>query len=264
MSDIDTEQQAVPAETGDIPAASPTADAPAVPEPVAETSGEDTAAEAEKEKPKGGFQRRISELTREQRRLREELARERAEREALQRGQPSEEPPQREKFATWEEYEAANVRFIARQEIRNETAALRQAEAARAQAAQMQTLHEQWESKWDAARDKYDDIDDYVEVVGEKLTPDVALAIKAADAGPELVRYLGQNPRELDRITSLPGVQAVYELARLETKLTAKPKASAAPNPPSNVRTTSAPQNALRDDIDVKAWMERRRAELKR
>lgn len=263
MSDIDTDQQAVPADTG-VPAAPPTATESAAPEPTSETSGDDTpASQGEKEKPKGGFQRRISELTRQQRELREELARERAAREAMERKGQSAEPPKRDDFASWDEYERANVAYVARQvlqEERTKAATEAQQEALQRQAAE---IHQSWESKLDAARDTYDDIDEYVDAVGEQLTPVLAEAIKAAEKAPELVRHLGQHPKDLERLQRLPAVQAVYELARIEARLQAQPKASAAPAPASPVRTASAPANPLRDDSDIGAWMKARRQQVR-
>ena len=267
MSEDDTDQQAVnPAETGDIPAASPTAAPTEVPEQSEETSNGEDSAESRAEKPKGGFPRRISELTRAQRELREELARERAEREALQsRLNPatSEKEPQRDQFDDWDSYERARVRYEARQAIREETQAREAAMQQRAYMQQAAQVHTQWESRLDAAREQFDDLDEYVDVVGERLSPVLAEAIKTAEMGTHLVRYLGQNPKELGRITNLPDLQAVYELARIESRLNARPKASNAPAPGTPVKTTAAPTNALRDDMDMKAWMARRNAELR-
>jgi hypothetical protein len=89
------------------------------------------------------------------------------------------------------------------------------------------------------------------------------MAIKASEKAPELVRHLGQNPRELERITNLPPIQAVYEIARLETRLTEQPKASKAPAPASPVKTTTPPANALRDDSDIGSWMKARTRQVR-
>jgi hypothetical protein len=266
MSDFDTEQQAVPADTGDIPAASPTAAAPSVPAPDAENLiGDDTPeSQGAGNKPKGGFQRRISELTRQQRELREELARERAEREALQqRASSSDDEPTRDKFDSWDDYERAHVRYVARQEIQAQTQQMREAESSRIREQQASELRDEWESRLDAARDEHDDIDEYVDVVGERIGPMMAMAIQSSEVGPGLVRYLGQNPKELDRILNLPAVAAVRELGRLETRLQARPRASNAPAPTSGVKTTTAPANALRDDSDIGSWMKARNAQLR-
>lgn len=269
----DTDQSAGnPTET-DVTAASSPATAQATPELASETStGDDTADEsqAEREKPKGGFQRRISELTRAQRELREQLAQERAAREALERGKqtPAEtEPePQRDQFESWDEYESARTRWVARQTYREESARERQATEAREAARQQQELHATWSDRLEAARDKFEDIDEYIDPVGERLTaqaPAVVQALMASELGPELVRHLGQNPKDLDRIARLPAIQGVYELARLEARLQAQPKASKAPPPPTSVKTASAPQNSLRDDTDTASWIKARREQLK-
>jgi hypothetical protein len=268
MLEADSDQQALnPAEPGDIPADSPPAVPTETPEQSAETSNGDDSAESRAEKPKGGFQRRISELTRAQRELREELARERAEREALQsklNPVSTEKEPQRDQFDDWDSYERARVRYEARQAFREESQAREAEMQQRAMQQQAAQVHTQWESRLDAAREQFDDLDEYVDVVGERLNPVLAEVIKAAELGPQIVRHLGQNPKDLDRITNLPGIQAVYELARLETRLNTRPKASNAPTPANPVKTTAAPANALRDDLDMKAWMDRRRTELRR
>lgn len=175
----------------------------------------------------------------------------------------SEDEPQRDKFDSWDEYDRARVRWLARQEVRQETQAMREAETQRVREAQAAELRAAWEARLDSARDEHDDIDEYVDVVGERINEVLAVAIQTSDVGPALVRYLGQNPKELDRITSLPGVAAVRELGRLESRLQARPKPSNAPSPASTVKTVDAPKNALRDDMPIDAWMKARTAQVR-
>lgn len=255
-----------PQTTGET-AESPPANPPEPPIPEGETSGDTTAdaEQAEKDKPKGGFQRRISELSRRQRELREALAAEQARNaELLAKVQsPAQGEPSRDQFESWEDYERAHVRWIARQEFEQVSAERERREAEKSVRSQIETLHAEWTDRLDAAREQFDDLDEYIETVGTQINEGLGEAIKLSPKGPEMVRYLGQNPGELKRLTALSPVAAIYELGRIEARLETKPKVSSAPAPTSGVKTTKAPANALRDEMDTRSWMERRRAEIK-
>lgn len=63
------------------------------------------------------------------------------------------------------------------------------------------------------------------------LTPAIASAIIESDVAPKLMAYMTSNPEEVDRIARLSPTRQAVELGKLEVKLTAAPKTSAAPAP---------------------------------
>jgi hypothetical protein len=69
-------------------------------------------------------------------------------------------------------------------------------------------------------------------VLSEAIT-DVILA---TEAGPKLADYLGSNPRELQRLSALPPSLQAYELAKLESQMSAAPRPTNAPEPSPTLR----------------------------
>jgi hypothetical protein len=66
----------------------------------------------------------------------------------------------------------------------------------------------------------------------------MAEAIRAADNGPDVLYYLGSNPKEAERISRLPPAIQAKEIGKIEAKLDNDPpvkKSSSAPAPISPV-----------------------------
>lgn len=233
---------------------------------------DDDSGEQAPDKPRGGFQRRISELTRRAREAERALeaereARIRAEERARIEGRaPSDhsDPPEpkREQFEDWDQYVTAKAEWSAERKVR---AALREADEARTKAErerEAQDVQRDFEKRMSKARQAMPQIDEYVDEIGPLLTPHIAQAIKASEKAPELVAHLARNPDALDRILSMSAVRSVYELGRLEAKLTAPPKRSNAPEPAAPGRARAAPANPLRDDAPMSDWIKARNAEV--
>lgn len=228
-----------------------------------EDTGEEKS-ETDRPKPKGGFQRRISELT-QQRRERDAYIAELEKRIKESEKQAPEAAPKRDDFDSYEEWTNATARHEARQAYRSEREAERQAELQRAEAARLAAANAEWEARNEAAFEKYDDYGAMYDAVGTAITRDIADAIRAADNGPDIVMHLGKHPDELGKLSKLEGVKAAIAIGRIEARLLheAQARKSQAPEPIKPSRTTGArPNNALSDEDDMNAWLAKRRKQL--
>ena len=74
----------------------------------------------------------------------------------------------------------------------------------------------------------------------------MAQSIQASDAGPDVLYYLGSNPKEADRIARLAPILQAKEIGKLEASLASNPpvkKTSTAPAPIAPVTARSAGSN---------------------
>lgn len=95
-------------------------------------------------------------------------------------------------------------------------------------------------------------------------------AVTALPGGHKVLAHLGQNLEEAMRVTSLPPMQMVMEIARLEQKLgqaPAAPRPSNAPapiNPLTSVAAPAAPgpddKGKFKDQVEYRAWRKAQRA----
>ena len=267
MAEQETEQATVETpETDEIaPESSTEETAELAGESEDEATGDETPAEPEKPKPKGGgFQKRISELTQQRRALEAQNAELQAKLEQAAKP-PSEKAPSRDDFDSFEDWTDARAAYVARQEFRKQSEQAARAYQEQKQRETQTAAQLEWEARSDAAFEKHDDYGAMFEAVGTSITQDVARAIREADAGPDVVYYLGKNPKELDRVKSLTGTKAALAIGKLEERLAleAKARKSAAPTPISRSRTTgSTGTNALSDEADIKAWMKARNKQV--
>lgn len=216
------------------------------PEPEAPTS-EDAEAEKvldEHEEPKkrSGVARLKAKLEFE-RAEKERIARElEAIRQAQAPAPKAERPvgrPQLDQFQTYDEYEVARDEWVAEEAVR------RFQERSQKEAAEKEfkTLDQAWKQKVRALQAKDDDFDEgetlqALNSAGVVIHPVMAEAIYTSDAGPELLKYLGDNTDEARRIAALSPARAARELGRIESRLVGavekaqpKPKTSQAPPP---------------------------------
>lgn len=95
-------------------------------------------------------------------------------------------------------------------------------------------IMEAYHDKEEEARNKYDDFEQVAYNPKLRITDVMAETIRASDVGPDLAYYLGQNPKEADRISGLSPFLQAKEIGRIEAKLSAEPpskKTSSAPAP---------------------------------
>lgn len=121
------------------------------------------------------------------------------------------------------------------------------------QAAILDAYHE----KEEEARSKYDDFEQVAYNPQVRITDVMAETIQASDLGPEIAYWLGQNPKEADRISRMAPLFQAREIGKVEAKLTADPpakKTTSAPAPinPVSARSSSNPSYDTTDPRSVK------------
>ena len=278
MSDIDL--AAIVAEDAKTSGAPPQ-DAPAPVETAAEATtapveetAEEQPSEAEGEqpqpkKPGGGFQKRISELTREKHeakreaeQLRELLSK------ALGGQQQSPQPveqsdePRSEQFSKYEDFVAARAEWKVDQRVKATLEGFQKQvgavdeEKARIERAKTFATEAKAQGK---AIQGFDEALEYVRSEDFPMTPAIAEFLLDADQKAAMVKYLADNEDEAFRISRLGPVAAVKELAKVEARFSAKPKpkTSSAPPPPATVSGgAAAPQTIERmDHKGVLEWV---------
>jgi hypothetical protein len=214
----------------------------AVAEPVAEVSASESGATAAPETvegtqpavevvepPKTFTQEEVDEiiarrLAREQRKL---------ERERQQQPVPVAQgaPLSPDQFESTEAYVEALAEQKAEERIRQREVMQQEA-----------SIHETFLDREEAARVRYDDYEQVVRNPTLKITSTMAETIRRSEAGPDVAYWLGQNPKEADRISRLDTLSQAKEIGRLEAKMADSPpvkKTTSAPAPISPV----APRN---------------------
>ena len=196
-------------------------------------------------------------LAREQRKWEREQQQRLAEQEARQRSQAAADiaPDQ---FDTYDAYAEALAERKAEE-------LLERRETARQQAEMLEAYHDREET----ARDKYDDFDQVAYNPNLPVTEHMALGIQASDVGPDLLYWLGSNPKEAGRIERLNPILQAKEIGKIEASLSSNPparKTSTAPAPiaPVTARSAGAPRFDTTDPRSVKnmstsEWIEAER-----
>jgi hypothetical protein len=276
MSDLEPSGSPEPASTpAEVP--EPTGSSPETPESTApETPATPEVPDPEKPKPRGGFQRRIDELTAERHRLNaqnEQLLKilEQSKGQAPQQTQPSDAPPDINSYARYEEYLAAHARWSARQEyrvIQQETAqqTQRQQEAQRQaeQARELQETAAGWQSTVERGETKYPDFYEVVHDPSVPIHPVMVQPIVTSEIGDEIAYYLGKNKAEARRIAALTPVAMIREIGKLEATLSKTGAKSNAPQPINPLTGRKAGSDKPSPDDDMKTWIAKRNRELGR
>lgn len=258
----EVETSAAPAEGEVLPEEVQTVaqDVESTPTETQDDSADDAAAEAKRHK--GGFQKRIDELTRrvaEERREKERLLSlvETTVRPTQREAEPAPSTAQEPKREAFDDYEAyldaraewkAEMRLSARMQ---EIEANRQQEAARTQ---RESLVSEWDRKMQRAAERNPEINPDMPV--PRMPASMAQAIVESDVGPEIVFHLSHNPAEAARIAALSPLSQARELGKLEVQLAAKPpvKASNAPEPIKPVGARSSGSDPLSDKLSMDQW----------
>lgn len=195
-------------------------------------------------------------LAREQRKWEREQAQRLAEQQARQ---PVAPPPAPDDFENAQVYAEA----LAEQKARE---LLAQREAAAQQAA----ILDSYKDREEEARDRYEDFEQVAYNPNLPVTDVMAQAIQASDIGPEVIYWLGSNPKEAGRISRLSPVLQAKEIGKIEAKLVSDPptkRTSSAPAPLAPVtatRSNSGPRYDTTDPRSLKSmstsdWIEAER-----
>jgi hypothetical protein len=136
--------------------------------------------------------------------------------------------------------------------------------------AERQATLDAYHDREEEARNKYDDFEQVAYNPKLPVTETMAQTIQASDNGPDVIYYLGSNPKEAERIARLSPLLQAREIGKIEAKLGDNPpakKTSTAPAPiaPVTARTSGAPAYDTTDPRSVKAmstsdWIEAERA----
>lgn len=233
-------------------APAPEQEATAAPAPEVETP-EDKPAEA----PKTFTQEELDAIV-GKRLAREQRKWEREQAQRLAEQKPSAPPPAPEDFAD----AAAYAEALAEQKAQE---LLAKREAAKQQAA----LLEAYQDREEEARSKYDDFEQVAYNPNLPVTDVMAQTIQASDIGPDVIYWLGSNPKEASRIASMPPILQAREIGKIEAKLASNPpvkKTSTAPAPiaPVAPRSTGGPAYDTTDPRSMKTmstteWIEAER-----
>ena len=128
-----------------------------------------------------------------------------------------------------------------------------QREAARQQADLLNSYHD----REDQARDKYDDFEQVAYNPNLPVTEVMAQSIQSSDIGPDVLYYLGSNPREADRIARLSPILQAKEIGKIEASMASNPpvkRTSTAPAPiaPVTARSSGTPAYDTTDPRSIK------------
>jgi hypothetical protein len=139
---------------------------------------------------------------------------------------------------------------------------LNKREAAKAQAELLDAYHDREEE----ARSKYDDFEQVAYNPKLPVTDAMAQTIQASEIGPDVIYWLGSNPKEAARISALPGLLQAREIGKIEAKLATNPpvkRTSTAPAPiaPVAARASGSPAYDTTDPRSTKTmstseWIE--------
>jgi len=184
-------------------------------------------------------------LAREQRKWEREQTQKLAE---LQAQKPVTPPADPNDFETAQQYAEALAEQKAQELLAKREAARQQAE-----------FVEAYRDREEEARDKYEDFEQVAYNPSLPVTDYMAQAIQASDIGPEVIYFLGSNPKEAARISRLPPVLQAKEIGKIEANLASNPpvkKTSTAPAPLAPVTATRSNSGPRRDTTDPRSIKE--------
>jgi hypothetical protein len=129
---------------------------------------------------------------------------------------------------------------------------LAQREAAKQQAALLDQYHE----KEEEARGRYDDFEQVAYNPTLPVTDVMAQTIQASEIGPDVIYWLGSNPKEAARIANLTPILQAREIGKIEAKLASNPpvkKTSTAPPPIAPIAASRTPGTPAYDTTDPRS-----------
>jgi hypothetical protein len=184
-------------------------------------------------------------LAREQRKWEREQAQRLVE---LQAPKPATPPADPNDFETAQQYAEALAEQKAQELLAKREAARQQAE-----------IVEAYKDREEEAREKYEDFEQVAYNPNLPVTDHMAQAIQSSDIGPEVIYYLGSNPKEAGRISRLPPILQAKEIGKIEANLASNPpvkKTSTAPAPLAPVTATRSSSSPKRDTTDPRSVKE--------
>ncbi len=230
----------------------------------AEEDGDGAA--AEKPKRKGGFQKRIDELTRKQKQaereaevLRQQLQQAQQHLQQPESAQDTAAPPKPEDFDDESEYIVARTKYEVRQELDAERK--QTAEAIRQQTAQQRQA--QFMARAELAKAKYDDFESVALNSTVPINQSMAEALFDSELGPDIAYYLGNHPDEAREIASLSPLSAARHIGAIEARLSqpveaAPRKVTKASPPPRTLKGSSTADKPSLEEVSYEEFKRRR------
>jgi|SRR5215469_5077411 len=227
---------------------------------------------------KGGFQKRIDQLTKEReeaRREKEDYARRLDEALKLASNrQPNERTsdrteathegvPKREDFDSPDDFAVALADWSTKNAIKNyETTQAQKAAEEKAQG-EFQKVLTTWHEGMAKAVEKHPDFESVAMNPDNKIAEHVGMALLHVDNGHDVLYWLGQNPSEAARISALGAPHAAIEIGRLSQRLATPAATSKAPAPPSALSSSRSNAASVAPEDDPN-YMESRLAEMRK
>jgi hypothetical protein len=129
---------------------------------------------------------------------------------------------------------------------------------------------EAYQDREEEARNKYDDFEQVAYNPKLPVTETMAQTIQASEIGPDVIYWLGSNPKEAERIARLNPLLQAREIGRIEAKIASNPpakKTSTAPAPIAPVTARTASGTPAYDTTDPRSvknmstseWIEQER-----
>jgi hypothetical protein len=214
-----------------------------------------TAAEGDAEKEQGKPQDRVftqaeldaavqKRLIREQRRWMKQM----------QEAKPPLQEPVRESFRDEQAFSTAQLEYLAEQKAEQKV-------REREKAQQAERQNEAFLEKAEKATERYPDFQTVVSNPTLHINEAMAEYIADSDLGADVAYHLGKNPLKASAIAQMTPVKAARELARIESELASKPKAtpSKAPEPINPVGSRGTPRSSAlpSDEDDTETWMKK-------
>jgi hypothetical protein len=203
-------------------------------------------------KPKRGFEKRISKVVSERDRARQELEYWKEQALKVAQGQPTAPQqqvgqysgkPVRDMYESEDQYFEALSDWKVEQRLQERDIQQEQKKLVENYATRAQEFAKE-------RPDFFDIINDASDLV---IAPETAYIIQKSEVGPRLALHLAENPDVADRLNAMDATSRVYELGKLESKLTSQPKAKVEPkrvsNAPAPITTPKGSAPAVSKDL---------------
>lgn len=172
--------------------------------------------------------------------------------------------PESSNFDTYEAYIDALTDWKVEHRIKTEREKAESSYSENQKIAQQQQAFSGFEARAEKVREKYEDFDD-VAFSNFKVTEAMTAALLESELGPDILYYLGNNPKEAARIARLSPYAQAREIGKLEAKYPELSKTtSTAPAPISPVKPKSQASDEISDSDDMKTFIAKRNKQLGR
>lgn len=170
----------------------------------------------------------------------------------------STEPPRIENFDTYEAYENAKEEYLLNKAEQRILARRQQEE----QTLSLSRSQQEFNARIEKAAEDDPEIMDYVRDTTLPINDAMASVIRDSDAAPQLLKYLGNNRNEAQRLFRMNPVLAARELGKIEATILATPKpvpkkVSMAPAPVTPV-TPAGSSTVDETQLSIEEFMRRR------